>query len=134
MVGLLLENGIDVSTRESTGQTELHCTVSHGREKITDLLLEGGPDIAVIDGRRQTALHVVAYSGNRAAASLLIEKGVDITATDGNMQTALYLAACSELGYWLLENGTSTDARDDTRRSVPHDTVFKFRGPGMRMV
>lgn len=33
MVRLLLETEIDVSTRESTGRIELHCTAFHGRER-----------------------------------------------------------------------------------------------------
>ena len=46
VASLWIENGADVSTRDSNGSTSLHLACRSGHEKIPALLIERGADIS----------------------------------------------------------------------------------------
>ena len=98
----LLENGADVSTRNTFGQTLLHAVCDdldwfadeHSDNlDIVQLLIQFHSDCSATDHFGNTPIHSAAWAGDSHAVALLIEQGVDASAKNSRGQTPLMWSA-----------------------------------------
>lgn len=92
----MLDQGVDVLSKDEGGCTALHWAARNGHESIICLLLEMHPeiDLSAQNYRKQTVLHLAAVCGHEKIVSLLLESvpGIGL-AQDMENFTALHLAA-----------------------------------------
>ncbi len=80
----ILDAGIDVNRRNSTGETMLWHNAQKGNTKIVQLLLDGGADIDILDAMEgQTPLAAAPQNGHSGVVGLLLSRGADTTLADG---------------------------------------------------
>lgn len=89
----LLEQGADVSIRDSNGATALHEAAYKGCTTIFKLLLNHGADISAQDGVGGTPLHTALWHENEDIAWMMLSKGADLTSQNFSGETPLHIAA-----------------------------------------
>lgn len=124
IVGILLDEGLDVDTTDSEGCTALH------RAKcleLVTLVLERGANIEARDFTNQTPLHAMARLDSEPAAtrcvSLLLSRGADTQVQDLYGRTPLHRAVISstpEVVTLLLKHNPNTAVEDDNRLTPLH--------------
>jgi len=114
---LLLDRGVHVDTRDSSGNTPLwHSIRRPGCDDICKLLLDRGAAIDLVVPSDCTLLSLlIQFDGNDFACSLLFDRGAAVDSPDSNGRTPL--SHCAELGNatiskLLLDRGASTDSTD----------------------
>jgi ankyrin repeat protein len=116
LVGLLLENGAELESKDSHGLTLLSWTAANGHEAIVKLLLEKGAELESKDIDGRTPLSWTAGSGHEAVVKLLLEKGAELESKDTKYgRTPLSWAAedGNEAAVkLLLENGANVESKD----------------------
>ena len=124
MVGLLIEQGIDVNGRGVNGETVLHSRASMDNAVMAEFVINHGADVNARDNRGLTPLHHAAQEGCLNAAKLLVSKGADLTAKSKENKTPFDYAVfpvwdedacrveqkrihrCKEVAAYLLECGS----------------------------
>jgi hypothetical protein len=109
VVKLLLEEAVDVDSKDGDGQTPLSWAAGNGYEAVVKLLLEKAADVDSKDTRYgQTPLSWAAENGHEAVVKLLLEKAVDVDSKDRYGRTPLAWAAGNGHGavVGLLESET----------------------------
>lgn len=140
VVSVLLQNGCDLTVRDSGGHTALSHAASWGHEEVIRLLLANGADISASNNEGRSPLHqaACAYKQQEGVVQLLLDKGASIMALDHNGQTALHLAAYA--GYdgavqLLLDKGSYIMAQDQNRHTALHLAVSrKHEGTAMLLL
>src|ERR1700742_5001133 len=89
---LLIQNGVNVNSRNQNQETALHVTSHNGHLKIAQLLLTSGSDINSRDGQDSTPLHKAAQRGYLDIVKLLLNSGADVNIRDSNDANALDMA------------------------------------------
>ena len=98
---LMLEHGASIHTRNKTGQTLLHQTLTglsdttHTLDMFLDtirFLLEHGADVDALDDDHATPLHVASYYGCAKGARLLLEHGANVHLEDKKGRTPFQAA------------------------------------------
>lgn len=87
----LVEQGADLNSGDSYGETPLHSRSGHWQGNIA-VLLELGADVNHDAGGQGTPLHRAAGVGNIAAANMLLEYGADPNALNFRGQSPLTFA------------------------------------------
>jgi hypothetical protein len=87
----LLEQGADLNSGDSYGETPLHARAGHWQGNIA-VLLELGADVNHAAGGRGTPLHRASAVGNLETAHLLLEYGADPDALNSKGQSPLAFA------------------------------------------
>lgn len=82
-VRALLENGVDATDRDESGETPLHKAVRNGHRETIEALLAHGAQVNVPDDRGLTPLHWASLAGDSEVAELLLEQGADPRASAG---------------------------------------------------
>jgi ankyrin repeat protein len=119
IVEALLQHGVDVNGRDSTGCTALHYAVDEGVPVETPaLLLDVGADVMLRCGfSNSTPLHVAAGANNAQAVGLLLRHGADVNALDSEQATPVFHAArngCAAAAYLLmLQRGDAAKGNAD---------------------
>lgn len=90
---VLLDNGAEISTRTSRGDTALHIASCSGHREIASLLLGRGADVNERGWKGCTALHFAAMQGDQDLATIFLGSGADINARNSNQATPLQIAA-----------------------------------------
>lgn len=118
LVRVLLNSGVDIEAKDSSGWTALHHAAPLGREPVVRLLFERGANKKERTDTGDTgctALHLAALTrGNEGMLKLLLENGIDIDARTNDESTALHKAAwCGDesLVQLLLERGANINAK-----------------------
>jgi ankyrin repeat protein len=86
---LLLDNGADVTIKNSFNTTILHCAVLSGNLEIINLILENRVNINAQDDHGNTALHmIIPYGGSEnEVVRLLLSKGIDLDIKNNDNKT-----------------------------------------------
>ncbi|CZR64683.1 uncharacterized protein PAC_14581 [Phialocephala subalpina] len=93
VVGLLLAEGAQVSSKDKDGRTPLLWAAVGGHRDVIELLLAKGAQADSKDNRGLTPLMLAALDGNQAVVQLLLDTGkVDVDARDDDGCTPLSLA------------------------------------------
>lgn len=92
VIGLLLENKVNVDQVDQSGNAAFHLAVSNYHGASAKNLLSLIKDTKLKNKQQQNALHLCAYSGNTDQAKWLIEKGLALHDTDNQGRTALEIA------------------------------------------
>ena len=115
LVRQLLDNGIDINLRDSTGNTALMWASQEGHNEIVELLLIEGADVNNIDLDGDTALMLASQEGHTDIMKLLLNSGADPNIQDFDGDTLIM--TLSFYGYienieLLLDSGANTTIRD----------------------
>ena len=132
-VGILLDAGADLTTRNNAGATPLHVAATHEDAEILILLLEAGADINAGEGGLGTPLlYAIATSRGirrtpirEAPVNALLESGADVNAADSAGNTPLLASLDPErragslvdLPLRLLALGANPNSRDGEGRT-----------------
>ncbi len=92
-VALLLENGVDVSSRTDVARwTPLHFACLNAHLGVVRMLCEHGAEIDALDGMNRTPLHLAAISGDVSVVTELVRHGADTSLQDKDGNTPLHHA------------------------------------------
>lgn len=109
-VASLLAAGVDVDSKDSTGQTSLHRATRRKNEALMRLLLERGAAIEAKNDDGRTAFSANTRSCDEYSAKILLDAGADPNTTAHEGISQIYEAAAGgEVEYvkFLLKCGTS---------------------------
>ena len=123
ITSMLLENGADVTAKDSEEGTALHWAAWYGHEPVVRLLLEKGADINARYNSGGTALHWAAEGGHDSVVRLLLENKADVTAKDRREGTPLHRAASNGhevVVRLLLENGANVAMEASGKETALH--------------
>ncbi|KAI1025080.1 hypothetical protein LB504_009748 [Fusarium proliferatum] len=117
----LLENGLDIETRDGYGRTPLCLAATSGNTTAVAFLLDKGANVQYDDISFQPLMRAAMY-GNEECMRLMISSGASVSAADRQGRTALFYAACSE---WeskakvnlLLDHGADVNSADHSGRT-----------------
>jgi len=121
MVGLLLDQGLDINARGFEGETALYRAVRAGNTDVAKLLLNRSADANVKANDGTTPLHQAALSGYTKLAEILLAKGANVNARANNGSTPLDSAAVygmKDVAELLLAHG-ATQTRGTTTVERP---------------
>lgn len=122
VIRLLLNNGADLGTKSSCGETVLHLAVgSTARVKVLLDMRAHLLDIDAQDNQERSALHHAAAIGNPAAMEVLLANGASLELRDLCGASTLHYAVghspCVELA---IQKECNTEAVDSQKRTALH--------------
>ncbi|XP_063923595.1 uncharacterized protein LOC135137792 isoform X2 [Zophobas morio] len=125
IIGLLIENGIDVNAQNENGTTALQLACLKGVYENAITLLDFDASINRMDKEGNNALHYASKSqqNNHDIIELLSEEGIDINVQNQNGTTALQFAcrkAVYENAEMLLYFGASINSTDKDNNNALH--------------
>jgi ankyrin repeat protein len=125
----LIEQGVPINEKDSTGTTALISAVKNGHPEIVQLLLAKGadPNIQEDGGLKATALMQAASSNNVSITSNLINRGANVDATDVNGDTAINWATFNgnvDVMKLLVQNGVDLEIK--SKHGMPVDVAFRL--------
>ncbi len=138
---LLLEEGIEVETKNKAGETALFVAVWNSQEPSVRILLDHGanPQIALTEGTGQTVLHHATKNAKPSIVKMLLRAGANTEARD--------LSGCTPLHwdiFWkeqnhqilelLLEWKADTNAQDNEGNTPLHLTVYHRQPQKMQIL
>jgi ankyrin repeat protein len=107
-VGLLLDRGLSVDTREAEGETPLMYAAENGQTEMVEVLLKRGATVNAVSDNGETALVRAAQACRATSARVLLERGAN-----ANLGTPLIRASsvgCPATVKVLLEKGADPNA------------------------
>ncbi len=110
----LLNDGVDIHTRNYCGWTPLHVAAQEGHTAVVRLLLEHGAHVDMKDDYGRTPLQYGVLT-NLALVKLLVEYGADVNTKDQDGETPLSGAA--------MEGGCESE--DETKGSS-RNVIIKY--------
>ena len=90
-VEILLNNGVDVNTRDGNGMTGLMKSAMNGYAELMNLFIQKGADLSMTDNSGRNFLHYVAWFGKVNAPNLMAHRPV-YDAQDDLGMTPLHIA------------------------------------------
>ncbi|XP_066583004.1 ankyrin repeat and death domain-containing protein 1A-like [Prorops nasuta] len=93
VVRKVLEETVDVDSRNNYGRTPIHWAASKGNTEIIKMLIQAKCDIEAKDKFEMRPLHMAAWYGHRDAVKMLINAGANIAAVTKKQYTLLMCAA-----------------------------------------
>ena len=116
---------VDLTVKDSIGETPLHVAVENNNYQIVQLLLEHGADVNILDDYNDTPLHLASAKDlNISIVQLLLEHGADVEIRENrNGDTPLHLASYNgnyQIVQLLLEHGANVDSRDFEENTPLH--------------
>lgn len=106
----LLDAGVDISSKDNTGQTSLHRAIRRGNEGIIRLLIMNGADVDCKNDDGLTPWSANLRSRNVFLLNILLEAGANPSTRGHQGVNELYNAATNgetEVVRYMLENGTN---------------------------
>jgi hypothetical protein len=126
VVRLLVENGADLTQKESHGATPLHMAAESGQLHVSSFIVENDKDtLYEADDNGALPIHIAAANGHKPIVSYFLSQGVDINILDNHLGgTPLHYAAftgrTSMISY-LMQQGADpliTDSNGDTAQDL----------------
>ena len=110
----LLDEGVDVDTRDSDNRTILHWAARKGHADIVQLLLERGANAKLADNDYgNTPIHSASYKGHTDVVRMLLDHGVEPNTKNNIGTTALHYSWREpDITRLLLERGAIINQRD----------------------
>jgi len=96
-LGILIDAGCDVNSKDKHGQTALMLAATHGHSSAVRLLIQHGADLDTWAKYRLTPLMVAVIRGHSEVARLLIEAGADLSMRGGKGALGFYGKTALEL-------------------------------------
>lgn len=114
---LLMEERVDINSRDWDDTTPLIAAASKGHRKLLEMFLAHGANVNAIDRDNVTSLSQAAFGGHQEIVFLLLPLVDDVDSTALSRVTALWLAASeghAEIVSTLIEHGADhANARSD---------------------
>jgi ankyrin repeat protein len=117
---LLLDAGADINTRDTTGQTVLHCASRAGNPDIVQLLVSSGHPLEVYSGRSGTPLSTSAIFGNDDAVEVLVRNGANVHATTPSPFVAAAKGGSLKSVKLLLDAGPGLESQSMLNTALYH--------------
>ncbi|MFP6855173.1 MAG: ankyrin repeat domain-containing protein, partial [Opitutales bacterium] len=113
MVRYILEKGIDVDARDSSGRTPLYAACWSGQPNVVQALLEQNASVDVANANGATPVMVASRIGHAEIVEILLNAGAKLNATDQHGQGLLEYAAAGgrEAVILLLQERNATVRR-----------------------
>ena len=93
LIGILLQAGATIGTRDRDGRTPLHVAGMAGKLEALAALLAAGAEIDAEDNEGKTPLHAAVAAGKMKAVDVLVRAGANVDTMDKDGRTLLYSAA-----------------------------------------
>jgi hypothetical protein len=124
IVTSLLEEGVDINTKNNLGWTPLHAAIWNHRDNVAEMLIDKGADINAKDDKGRTPLHFAVEKAKKNIVELLIAKGADVNAISNDRQNALTIARSNghkEIADFLIKNGAKEPVieEEESSETVP---------------
>ncbi|EON66215.1 hypothetical protein W97_05608 [Coniosporium apollinis CBS 100218] len=116
LVSILINAGVNVNAKDSTGQTSLHRATRRGNESIMQTLLQHGIDIEQKNDDGRTAWSANAQTCNEHILGILLKAGADPnTRGQQGVHEIYHAAARGDANYvrFLLKSGTNPSITTD---------------------
>ena len=92
IVVMLLNNGADVTEKNSVGFTPLHYAVSYLEPPVLELMLDKGADVNARNKSGVAPLHIAAWEDEPSVVRLLLSRGAKIDARTAQGMTPCHNA------------------------------------------
>lgn len=92
IVTLLVENGANISIRDSLGRTALHCAVKQSEEECAEILLQKGSDINTECNLGETPLHTAVKLGDLDMVRMLLRYKASVLKPSSIGRVAMWYA------------------------------------------
>ena len=130
-----LQNGADLTARNTYGNTPLHLAALYKRADIVTALLNAGADLKARNNGDETPLHTAARNNvDPAVVAVLIKAGAGLKARNKYGHTPLHAAALSNenpaVAATLLDAGADPDARTKLG-NTPADLALQKNTPAV---
>lgn len=118
---LLLAQGVDVNTKDSTSATALEIAVRNGREDFVHILVESGAN-----PKPAKYMSYAINSGRTSVVRLFLERGADPSATsnDRTMCQEAIFSNQADILEMLLDNGADIEGRNRVGQTALHRAAF----------
>lgn len=123
IIGLLIERGAHVESRDGSGKTPLHFAARSGAIEVIRLLLDAKADVDSKSNLGQTPLHLASINMKSEAVGFLLMRGSDVNEADKEGWTALHNAAYNGHAMvveTLLQKGALIDAQIQSGSTALH--------------
>jgi len=128
-VRFLASQGVDVTTKDSKGNTSLHSAAQNGHLEVVKYLINNTDiDIECYNQANNTPLHVAAWNDRKHVVKYLINQGVNLNPKSYNGSVPMHMAAVtgySEIVSLLLNAGAHVNAIADNGRLPIHSAARK---------
>ncbi|KAH0543171.1 hypothetical protein FGG08_002516 [Glutinoglossum americanum] len=129
----LVDGGVDLEARDSSGWTPLHHAAHYGNRAILGILLSEKSDVNAPDNAGLTPLHIAAMQGKESVGGLLIKSGATIDARDLSSESRTPLVIAVAKGKepfvgMLLRHGANPDSGRHAKKFA--DIVASLRWQG----
>ncbi len=121
-----LEQGIDINSKNSDGDTALHIAVDRDYNDVAKLLIDKGADVNAKDKRNETPLYNAIYNSNKDLVSLLVNKGADVNFSASEGDSILYEAIWMDdfdIVKILVDNGAKYDVKDKDGLTALYEAI-----------
>lgn len=96
IVGQLLDQGVDITATDQTGNSALHRAAGKGQLTTVKLLVSRGSNINAINHNGESALYMAASSGQLKVINYLLNKGADPSLIAKNKSSPLSIAISNQ--------------------------------------
>ena len=89
----LLNQGIEVDTRDKNGDTPLHRAAAYGASEVIERLIDRGADLSALNKKGRTPFLVsLKRNSNKMACEIFLKRGSSVHVADNEGNTALHFA------------------------------------------
>lgn len=126
----LIDKGIELNQRDSTGKSPLHYALLSGHLDIAKVLIEKGAEVNLLDEHGHSPLHQAVIQGYIDVAESLISKNASLNLRYQSGRSVLHFAIFAgnvTLVNLLVDKGAELNFEDNWRRTPLHyATLFGF--------
>lgn len=129
---VIINNGIDINTKDEYGNTALHAAVFNKNYKLVDFLTQNGADVNALNNEQKAPLYIAIDIGhpnsqyNTKIAKLLINRGASISIRHpvGNLSIVHLAASDKDFMKFLLDKGADINAKNSDGWTPLHSVIF----------